>query len=54
MTPLRVLPLYASLPTEQQIHVFQPVPEGTRKVVIATNIAETSVTVPGVRYVVDS
>ena len=54
MTALRVLPLYASLPTEQQIRVFQPVPEGTRKVVIATNIAETSVTVPGVRYVVDS
>ena len=53
MTPLRVFPLYASLPTEQQIRVFQSVPTGTRKVVIATNIAETSVTVPGVRYVVD-
>ena len=50
---LRVFPLYAALPAEQQAFVFQPVHSNTRKVVIATNIAETSVTVSGIRYVVD-
>lgn len=33
--------------------VFQPPPEGTRLVVVATNVAETSLTIPGIRYVVD-
>ncbi|OAD80681.1 hypothetical protein PHYBLDRAFT_129312 [Phycomyces blakesleeanus NRRL 1555(-)] len=51
--PLHVLPLYSSLPTEAQLRVFQPPPEGTRLCVIATNVAETSVTIPGIRYVVD-
>ena len=41
------------LPTEAQLRVFQPPPEGTRLCVIATNVAETSVTIPGIRYVVD-
>lgn len=41
------------LPTEAQLRVFQPPPEGTRLCVVATNVAETSVTIPGVRYVVD-
>ncbi|EIE89387.1 hypothetical protein RO3G_14098 [Rhizopus delemar RA 99-880] len=51
--PLHVLPLYSMLPTEAQLRVFQPPPEGTRLCVVATNVAETSVTIPGVRYVVD-
>jgi ATP-dependent RNA helicase DHR2 len=48
------LPLFAALPQAAQQLVFQPVPSGTRKVILSTNIAETSVTVPGVRFVVDS
>ncbi|OBZ89764.1 putative ATP-dependent RNA helicase DHR1 [Choanephora cucurbitarum] len=52
--PLHVLPLYSMLPTEAQLRVFEPPPEGTRLCVIATNVAETSVTIPGIRYVVDS
>jgi len=48
------LPLYAQLPLAQQNKVFQPAGErNTRKVILSTNIAETSVTVPGVRFVVD-
>lgn len=42
------------LPTEAQLRVFQPPPEGTRLCIVATNVAETSVTIPGIRYVVDS
>ncbi|KAI9317711.1 P-loop containing nucleoside triphosphate hydrolase protein [Dichotomocladium elegans] len=53
LAPLHVLPLYSLLPTEAQLRVFQPPPEGTRLCVIATNVAETSVTIPGIRYVVD-
>ena len=52
---IKVVPLYGQLPTEAQRDVFLPVKASfTRKIVLATNIAETSVTVPGVRYVVDS
>jgi ATP-dependent helicase HrpA len=47
-----VLPLYARLPTAEQQRVFQPA-RTTRRIVLATNVAETSLTVPGVRYVVD-
>ncbi|MDQ7013786.1 MAG: ATP-dependent RNA helicase HrpA [Planctomycetota bacterium] len=47
-----VLPLYARLATKDQLRVFQP-HEG-RRIILATNIAETSVTVPGVHYVVDT
>lgn len=53
LAPLHVLPLYSMLPTEAQLRVFQPPPEGTRLCVIATNVAETSITIPGIRYVVD-
>ena len=49
-----VLPLFAALPQHAQQRVFQPTPPKTRKVILATNIAETSVTVPGVRYVIDN
>ena len=45
--------LYAGLPTDQQMAVFEPVAEGFRKVVLATNIAEASVTIEGIVYVVD-
>ncbi|TQB72386.1 hypothetical protein MPDQ_006872 [Monascus purpureus] len=48
------LPLYAGLPTEQQLYVFEPAPENTRKVIVSTNIAEASVTIDGIVYVVDS
>nr|CAB3451021.1 unnamed protein product [Digitaria exilis] len=51
---LRVLPLYAMLPASQQLQVFQDIPEGERLVVVATNVAETSLTIPGIKYVVDT
>nr|WP_255496743.1 MULTISPECIES: ATP-dependent RNA helicase HrpA [unclassified Mycolicibacterium] len=47
-----VLPLYARLPTAEQQRVFQP-SRTVRRIVLATNVAETSLTVPGIRYVVD-
>ncbi|XP_059852272.1 ATP-dependent RNA helicase DHX33 isoform X1 [Delphinus delphis] len=49
-----VLPLYASLPYAQQLRVFQGAPKGCRKVIISTNIAETSITITGIKYVVDT
>ncbi|KAJ1967829.1 putative ATP-dependent RNA helicase DHR1 [Dispira parvispora] len=52
--PLHVLPLYSLLPTAHQMRVFDPVPEGHRLCVVATNVAETSLTIPGIRYVVDT
>ena len=48
------LPLYASLPQHMQDRVFMPAPLHTRKIILATNIAETSITVPGVRHVIDT
>ncbi|OBT83782.1 ATP-dependent RNA helicase DDX35 [Pseudogymnoascus sp. 03VT05] len=48
------LPLYAGLSTDQQMYVFEPAPENTRKVIFSTNIAEASVTIDGIIYVVDS
>ncbi|KAJ2318015.1 Pre-mRNA-splicing factor ATP-dependent RNA helicase PRP16, partial [Coemansia sp. RSA 2704] len=50
--PLAVLPIYSQLPADLQARIFERSP--TRKVVVATNIAETSLTVDGVKYVVDS
>ncbi|KAK1822039.1 hypothetical protein LTR12_003563 [Friedmanniomyces endolithicus] len=47
------LPLYAGLTTEQQLYVFEPAPEATRKVICATNIAEASVTITGITHVID-
>ncbi|KAE8625133.1 hypothetical protein XENTR_v10006168 [Xenopus tropicalis] len=49
-----VMPLYASLPHSQQLRVFQNAPKGQRKVILSTNIAETSITIPGIKYVVDT
>ncbi|KAI8902160.1 P-loop containing nucleoside triphosphate hydrolase protein [Globomyces pollinis-pini] len=48
-----VYPIYSSLETLEQKNIFKPARNGYRKVVIATNIAQTSVTVPGIKYVVD-
>lgn len=48
------LPLYAGLSTEQQMYVFEQAPDNTRKVIFSTNIAEASVTIDGITYVVDS
>ncbi|XP_016090585.1 probable ATP-dependent RNA helicase DHX37 [Sinocyclocheilus grahami] len=51
--PLYVLPLYSLLAPEQQAKVFRPPPAGARLCVVATNVAETSLTIPGIKYVVD-
>ena len=51
---IQVLPLHGELPVEQQSRVLQPDPQGQRRVVLATNVAESSVTLPGVRVVVDA
>lgn len=51
--PVTVLPLYSLLPQDQQMQVFNPPPEGHRLIIVSTNVAETSLTIPGVRYVVD-
>jgi len=49
-----VLPLHGELPIEQQTRVLQPDSDGRRRVVLATNVAESSVTLPGVRVVIDA
>nr|KAJ3419809.1 DEAH-box ATP-dependent RNA helicase prp22 [Polyrhizophydium stewartii] len=51
---IALLPLYSTLPTHEQRQIFEPTPRDTRKFVFATNIAQTSVTVPGIRFVVDA
>lgn len=51
---MNVLPLYSRLPTKKQLLVFQKPEDGSRLVVVATNVAETSITIPGIKYVVDS
>ncbi|XP_049615343.1 ATP-dependent RNA helicase DHX8 [Syngnathus scovelli] len=50
---LIILPVYSALPSEMQTRIFDPAPLGSRKVIIATNIAETSLTIDGIYYVVD-
>ncbi|KAL3781170.1 hypothetical protein HJC23_008072 [Cyclotella cryptica] len=50
---LIILPVYSSLPSEMQSRIFEPAPPGTRKCVVATNIAEASLTIDGIYYVVD-
>jgi len=52
--PLYVLPLYSLLSSEKQIRVFDKVPDGCRLCVVATNVAETSLTIPNIKYVIDS
>ncbi|KAJ1657800.1 DEAH-box ATP-dependent RNA helicase prp22 [Dispira simplex] len=50
---LLILPVYSALPSDMQTKIFEPAPPGSRKIVISTNIAETSVTIDGIFYVVD-
>lgn len=50
---LLVAPIYANLPPHLQARIFEPTPPKARKVVLATNIAETSITIDGIRYVID-
>ncbi|KAL5334380.1 P-loop containing nucleoside triphosphate hydrolase protein [Aspergillus crustosus] len=50
---LVILPVYSALPSEMQSRIFDPAPPGGRKVVIATNIAETSITIDNIYYVID-
>ncbi|XP_017562795.1 pre-mRNA-splicing factor ATP-dependent RNA helicase PRP16 isoform X1 [Pygocentrus nattereri] len=52
--PLAVLPIYSQLPSDLQAKIFQKAPDGVRKCIVATNIAETSLTVDGIMFVVDS
>eukprot|EP00818_Percolomonas_sp_WS_P008757 CAMPEP_0117445936 /NCGR_PEP_ID=MMETSP0759-20121206/6065_1 /TAXON_ID=63605 /ORGANISM="Percolomonas cosmopolitus, Strain WS" /LENGTH=1134 /DNA_ID=CAMNT_0005238153 /DNA_START=100 /DNA_END=3500 /DNA_ORIENTATION=- len=52
--PMMVLPIYSMLPSEMQAKIFDAAPKGTRKCIIATNIAETSLTVAGIYYVIDT
>lgn len=53
MRELIICPIYANLPSDLQAKIFEPTPEGARKVVLATNIAETSLTIDGIVYVID-
>jgi ATP-dependent RNA helicase DHX8/PRP22 len=50
---LIILPVYSSLPSEMQSRIFEAAPPGSRKCVVATNIAEASLTIDGIYYVVD-
>lgn len=50
---LTILPVYSQLPSEMQSKIFEPAEPGCRKVVIATNIAETSITIDHIYYVID-
>ncbi|EKM82923.1 hypothetical protein AGABI1DRAFT_118329 [Agaricus bisporus var. burnettii JB137-S8] len=55
-TASRLLPLalHAGLTTEEQLRVFEPSERGSRKLIVSTNIAEASVTIEGIKYVIDS
>lgn len=52
--PIRVCPLYAGLPPAKQLQVWRDAPPGTRKIILSTNIAEASVTIPRIKYVIDT
>jgi pre-mRNA-splicing factor ATP-dependent RNA helicase DHX16 len=53
MSELIVLPIYSSLPSDMQAKIFLPTPTGARKLILATNIAETSLTIDNIVYVID-
>ena len=48
-----MLPIYSQLPADLQAKIFEPTPDGSRKCIVATNVAETSLTVDGILYVLD-
>ncbi|XP_058833361.1 ATP-dependent RNA helicase DHX33 [Topomyia yanbarensis] len=50
---LIVYPLFAAMPQQSQMNAFSKTPPGARKIILATNIAETSITIPGIKYVID-
>ncbi|KZV86598.1 P-loop containing nucleoside triphosphate hydrolase protein [Exidia glandulosa HHB12029] len=52
--PLAILPIYSQMPADLQAKIFEATSDGRRKVIVATNIAETSLTVDGILYVVDA
>mmetsp|Transcript_1864 Transcript_1864/g.6911 ORF Transcript_1864/g.6911 Transcript_1864/m.6911 type:complete len:1245 (-) Transcript_1864:2603-6337(-) len=52
--PLNVLPIYSQLPSDLQAKIFQDAEDGNRKCIVSTNIAETSLTLDGVMYVIDT
>lgn len=49
-----VFPLFSSLPNQEQMKVFKPLDNNSRKIILATNIAETSITIKNIRYVIDA
>src|SRR5262245_18189784 len=51
---LSILPIYSQLPADLQAKIFQNAEDGARKCIVATNIAETSLTVDGILYVIDT
>ena len=51
---LIIAPIYSNLPSDLQAKIFEPTPPNARKVVLATNIAETSITIDGIIYVIDT
>eukprot|EP00013_Stygamoeba_regulata_P028851 CAMPEP_0177647604 /NCGR_PEP_ID=MMETSP0447-20121125/10387_1 /TAXON_ID=0 /ORGANISM="Stygamoeba regulata, Strain BSH-02190019" /LENGTH=978 /DNA_ID=CAMNT_0019150197 /DNA_START=144 /DNA_END=3080 /DNA_ORIENTATION=+ len=51
--PVLVLPLYSAMSAARQLRVFHAPPPGVRKIMVATNVAETSLTISGIKYVVD-
>lgn len=51
---LMICPIYSNLPSEMQAKIFDRPPDGGRKVVLGTNIAETSLTIDGIKYVIDT
>lgn len=53
LSRVHVLPLYSQLQIKDQLRVFEAAPENSRMIVLATNVAETSLTIPGIRYVFD-
>jgi ATP-dependent RNA helicase DHX37/DHR1 len=53
ISDVHLLPLYSQLPTKEQLRVFDVPPSGSRLIILATNVAETSLTIPGIRYVID-
>ncbi|XP_031267984.1 pre-mRNA-splicing factor ATP-dependent RNA helicase DEAH7 isoform X1 [Pistacia vera] len=54
VSKLEILPIYSQLPADLQAKIFQKAEEGARKCIVATNIAETSLTVDGIYYVIDT